>query len=80
MKEKDNNIDLSGIARKISDGFYINVNRIPTHNINYDQDELEALGSEPNDDTFEKMKDNLQNTDSILPKDKDQGNETIGIP
>lgn len=85
MKNTDNNAsndaDIGGIAKKISDGLYININRIPTHNVDYDGDVLDALGQVPDDETFEKiMNDNLRDKDSILPKDKDQGNETIGIP
>lgn len=74
--------DIGGIARKISDGLYINITRIPTHHVDFDGDALDAQGKIPDDDTFEKiMKDNLRDKDSILPKgDKDQGNETIGIP
>ena len=85
MKNTDDNYndeaDIGGIARKISDGLYININRIPTHNVDYEGDSMNALGQVPDDDTFEKiMKDNLRDKDSILPEDKDQGNETIGIP
>ncbi|MFY0483887.1 hypothetical protein ACI6PS_14915 [Flavobacterium sp. PLA-1-15] len=85
MKNTDNNndeADIGGIARKISDGLYININRIPTHHVDYEGDELEALGNIPDDETFEKiMNDNLRKKDAILPKDdKEQGNETIGIP
>jgi len=85
MKNTDENYndeaDIGGIARKISDGLYININRIPTHHVDYDGDALEAIGQVPDDDTFEKiMIDNLRSRNAILPKDEDQGNETIGIP
>ena len=87
MENKDHDheseADIGGIAKKISDGLYININRIPTHNIDYDGDALDAASGEiPDDETFEKiMKENLRNKDSILPKDdKEQGNETVGIP
>lgn len=85
MKNTDDNYndeaDIGGIAKKISDGLYININRIPTHNVDFDGDALDVLGKLPDDDTFEKiMKDNLRDKDSILPEDKDHGNETIGIP
>ncbi|RZK10463.1 MAG: hypothetical protein EOO46_10700 [Flavobacterium sp.] len=85
MKNSDDNYndeaDIGGIARKISDGLYININRIPTHHVDYDGDALDTLGEIPDDDTFEKiMKNNLRDKGSIYPGDKDQGNETIGIP
>lgn len=85
MKNADDNYndeaDIGGIAKKISDGLYININRIPTHNVDFDGDALDVLGKLPDDDTFEKiMKDNLRDKDSILPEDNDHGNETIGIP
>ena len=85
MKNSDDNYndeaDIGGIARKISDGLYININRIPTHHVEYERDALDTLGEIPDDDTFEKiMKDNLRDKGSIYPEDKDQGNETIGIP
>lgn len=82
-KEEDynNEADIGGIAKKISDGLYININRIPTHRVDYDGDELDTSGQIPDDVTFEKiMNDNLRNKDTIISKDKDQGNETIGIP
>lgn len=74
--------NIKGIARKISEGLYINVNRIPTHHVNLDSDSEEDLKYIPDDATFERiMKDNLRNKDDdSLPDDKDQGNETIGIP
>lgn len=74
--------NIKGIARKISEGLYINVNRIPTHHVNLESDSEEDLRHIPDDDTFERiMKDNLRNKDDdSLPDDKDQGNETIGIP
>lgn len=85
MKNTDDNYNdeanIGGIAKKISDGLYININRIPTHNVDFDGDALDVLGRIPDDDTFEKiMKDNLRDNDSISPEDKDLGNETIGIP
>ncbi len=74
--------NIKGIARKISEGLYINVNRIPTHHVNLESDSEEDLRHIPDDATFERiMKDNLRNKDDdSLPDDKDQGNETIGIP
>ncbi|WP_026705453.1 hypothetical protein [Flavobacterium soli] len=74
--------NIKGIARKISEGLYINVNRIPTHHVNLEDDSKEYLKHIPDDITFERiMKDNLRNKDDdSLPDDKDQGDETIGIP
>lgn len=85
MKKTDHNYndeaDIGGIAKKISEGLYININRIPTHNVDYDGDAEDALRQVPDDVTFEKiMNDNLRDKDSNSPEDKDQGNETIGIP
>lgn len=85
MKKKDSNYnheaDIGGIAKKISEGLYININRIPTHKVDYDADAMDVLGQVPDDVTFEKiMNDNLRYKNSILPEDKGQGDETIGIP
>lgn len=85
MKNTDDNYneeaDIGGIARKISEGLYININRIPTHHVDYDEDARDILGQIPDDETFEKiMKDNLRNKEAISPEEKDQGSETIGIP
>jgi hypothetical protein len=73
--------DIGGIARKISDGVYININRIPTHHIDFDEEARDALGVIPDDETFENiMKDNLRGKDKQSPDDRNIGDETIGIP
>ncbi|MDR6967195.1 hypothetical protein J2X31_001202 [Flavobacterium arsenatis] len=70
---------IGGIAKKISDGFYINVTRIPTHHIDYDQSEIEATGQVSEDEKSERnRKDNLRDENDSDPDDS--GNETIGIP
>jgi len=70
---------IGGIAKKISDGFYINVNRIPTHHIDYDQSEIEAISNISEDEKSERnRKDNLRDENDSDPDDS--GNETIGIP
>lgn len=82
MKKAEDNYndeaDIGGIAKKISDGLYINIKRIPTHHVDYDGDAREQI---PDDETFERiMKDNLRGNEIISPEEKSQGDETIGIP
>ena len=80
-EDQSSDENIKGIARKISEGLYINVNRIPTHNVNLDYDAEEDLKYILDDVTFERIiKDNLRTKNDPLPEDKDQGNETIGIP
>ena len=68
---------IGGIAKKISDGFYINVTRIPTHHIDYD--EMEATSGISEDEKLESNnKNNLRDKNDSDPDDS--GNETIGIP
>ena len=70
---------IGGIAKKISDGFYINVTRIPTHHIDYDQSEIKAINNVSEGEKSERnRKDNLRDENDSDPDDS--GNETIGIP
>lgn len=68
---------IGGIAKKISDGLYINIHDIPKHPLDYEKDALAALHQD-SDKIFEKTIKNKPN--NLLFNDKDQGNETIGIP
>lgn len=70
---------IGGIAKKISDGFYINVTRIPRHHIEYQENQIEATSETPKEETSERrITNNLRDENDSNPDDS--GNETIGIP